>query len=95
VYFPHAEVVGDVGPGLMLLAERLEGKLKNAGALLPLRSGILARITERDDESRFPLTPQRIVHLPPSVGVRRAVGVASASHPGFCDELSSLESPGP
>jgi acetolactate synthase-1/2/3 large subunit len=62
VYFPHAEVVGDVGPGLMLLAERLEGKLKNAGALLPLRSGILARITERDDESRFPLTPQRIVH---------------------------------
>src|ERR1700675_61122 len=46
----------------MLLAERLEGKLKNAGALLPLRSGILARITERADESRYPLTPQRIVH---------------------------------
>src|SRR5260221_9045394 len=62
VYFPHAEVVGDVGPSLMLLADRLEGKLKNAGALLPLRSGILARITERADESRFPLTPQRIVH---------------------------------
>jgi acetolactate synthase-1/2/3 large subunit len=62
VYFPHAEVVGDVGPSLMLLAERLEGKLKNAGALLPLRSGILARLTERADESRFPLTPQRIVH---------------------------------
>ncbi len=62
VFFPHAEVVGDVGPSLTLLAERLEGKLKNAGALLPLRSGILARITERADESRFPLTPQRIVH---------------------------------
>jgi acetolactate synthase-1/2/3 large subunit len=62
VFFPHAEVVGDVGPSLALLAERLEGKLKNAGALLPLRSGILARITERADESRFPLTPQRIVH---------------------------------
>jgi acetolactate synthase-1/2/3 large subunit len=62
VYFPHAEVVGDVGPGLMLLADRVEGKLKNAGALLPLRSGILARITERSNESRFPLTPQRIVH---------------------------------
>ena len=46
----------------MLLAERLEGKLKNAGALLPLRSSILARLTERADESRFPLTPQRIVH---------------------------------
>jgi acetolactate synthase-1/2/3 large subunit len=62
VYFPHAEVVGDVGPSLMLLADRVEGKLKNAGALLPLRSGILARITARSDESRFPLTPQRIVH---------------------------------
>ena len=62
VYFPHAEVVGDVGPSLMHLADRLEGKLKNAGALLPLRSGILARLTERADESRFPLTPQRIVH---------------------------------
>jgi acetolactate synthase-1/2/3 large subunit len=62
VYFPHAEVVGDVGPSLTLLADRLEGKLKNAGALLWLRSGILARLTERADESRFPLTPQRIVH---------------------------------
>jgi acetolactate synthase-1/2/3 large subunit len=62
VFFPHAEVVGDVGLSLALLAERLEGKLKNAGALLPLRSGILARITERADESRYPLTPQRIVH---------------------------------
>jgi acetolactate synthase-1/2/3 large subunit len=32
VFFPHAEVVGDVGLSLALLAERLEGKLKNAGA---------------------------------------------------------------
>jgi acetolactate synthase I/II/III large subunit len=62
VFFPHAEVVGDVGLSLALLAERLERKLKNAGALLPLRTGILARITERADESRYPLTPQRIVH---------------------------------
>src|SRR5947199_5114666 len=62
VYFPHAEVVGDVGPSLELLADRVEGKLSHAKALLPLRSGILARLTERADESRFPLTPQRIVH---------------------------------
>jgi acetolactate synthase-1/2/3 large subunit len=62
VFFPHAEVVGDVGLSLTLLAKRLEGKLTNAGALLPLRSGILARITERAEESRYPLTPQRIVH---------------------------------
>ena len=62
VYFPHAEVVGDVGPSLELLADRLEGRLHNAGALLKLRESILARITDRASEERFPLTPQRIVH---------------------------------
>jgi acetolactate synthase I/II/III large subunit len=42
VYFPHAELIGDVGPSLTLLADRLEGKLPKAGALLPLREQILA-----------------------------------------------------
>ncbi len=62
VFFPHAELVGDVGPSLTLLADRLEGKLPRAGALIDLRSEILTRIAERADESRYPLTPQRIVH---------------------------------
>ncbi len=62
VFFPHAEVVGDVGPSLALLADRLEGKLPNAGALLVLREEIHARIAERAEEARYPLTPQRIVH---------------------------------
>lgn len=62
VFFPHAEVVGDVGPSLGLLADRLEGKLANADALLGLREEILARIADRAEESRYPLTPQRIVH---------------------------------
>ena len=62
VYFPHAELIGDVGPTLAFLADRLEDKLSRAGALLPLREQILARIGERAEESRFPLTPQRIVH---------------------------------
>jgi acetolactate synthase I/II/III large subunit len=62
VYFPHQELIGDVGPSLGLLAARVEGKLPNAGALLPLREQILARIAERAEESRYPLTPQRIVH---------------------------------
>jgi acetolactate synthase-1/2/3 large subunit len=62
VYFPHGEVVGDVGPSLELLADRLEGKLRNAGALLALREGILSRIADRATEDRFPPTPQRIVH---------------------------------
>src|SRR5271156_3590068 len=62
VYFPQCEVVGDVGPSLELLADRVEGRLHNAGALLSLREGILTRITDRATEDRWPPTPQRIVH---------------------------------
>jgi acetolactate synthase-1/2/3 large subunit len=68
VYFPEAEVVGDVGASLAALADRFEGKLPNAGALLGLREKILAKLAERATEDRFPLTPQRIVH-----DVRQAV----------------------
>src|SRR5689334_8426571 len=62
VYFPHAEVIGDVGPSLELLADRVEGKLPNAKALLPLRESILGRVADRATENRFPVTPQRLVH---------------------------------
>jgi acetolactate synthase I/II/III large subunit len=61
VYFPDCEVVGDVGPSLKLLVGRIEGKLPNAGALLPLREGILEHLMDRADEDRFPVTPQRLV----------------------------------
>ena len=60
VYFPQTEVTGDLGASLRLLADRLEGKLPHAGALLPLRDGILGRVADRATEDRF--TPQRIVH---------------------------------
>jgi acetolactate synthase-1/2/3 large subunit len=60
VYFPQAEVVGDLGPSLRLLADRIEGKIPHAQALLPLREGILRRIAARATEDRF--TPQRLVH---------------------------------
>ncbi|HZR86571.1 MAG TPA: acetolactate synthase large subunit [Bradyrhizobium sp.] len=62
VYFPNAEVVGDVGPSLELLADRVEGRLPQAAALLPMREHILARIADRATEARWPPTPQRIVH---------------------------------
>src|SRR5712664_80441 len=62
VFFPNAELVGDVGPSLTLLADRLEGKLSRAGALLGLRDEILARLARRATEARYPLIPQRIVH---------------------------------
>ena len=62
VYFPQCEVVGDVGPSLELLADRIEARLHDAGALLPLREGILSRVADRNTENRWPPTPQRIVH---------------------------------
>jgi acetolactate synthase-1/2/3 large subunit len=60
VYFPQSEVIGDLGISLRLLADRLEGKLPNAQALLPLRESILRSIADRAEEARF--TPQRLVH---------------------------------
>ncbi|MGY3692443.1 acetolactate synthase-1/2/3 large subunit [Bradyrhizobium sp. USDA 3240] len=62
VYFPQCEVIGDVGPSLELLADRVAGKLPSASALLSLRESILAKITDRATEGRWPPTPQRIVH---------------------------------
>ena len=61
VYFPHASVVGDVGPSLALLADRLEGRIPNASALLAMRESIMARINAGATDDRFPLAPQRIV----------------------------------
>jgi acetolactate synthase I/II/III large subunit len=62
IFFPHAELIGDIGLSLGLLADRLEGKLPQAGALLGLRAEILARIANRAEEIRYPPTPQRVVH---------------------------------
>ena len=62
VYYPQTELVGDVGASLDLLADRLEGRLPNAGTLVGLREGILARIADRATEDRWPPTPQRLVH---------------------------------
>jgi acetolactate synthase-1/2/3 large subunit len=61
VFFPHAEVVGDIGRNMTLLADRLEGRLKPDSAFIGLRADILARIRDGADEPRFPPTPQRIV----------------------------------
>jgi len=61
VYFPDQEVIGDIGPSLKLLGDKLEGKLPHASALLPLRERILSHLSDRNDEDRFPVTPQRLV----------------------------------
>lgn len=59
VYFPQVEAVGDLGPSLERLAVELVGRVPNAGALLPMRAGILEKLEEGADDERF--IPQRIV----------------------------------
>lgn len=62
VYHPDFEVIGDVGASVEALAGRLEGRLQVDEGMLELRRKILARINDRAEEDRFPVTPQRIVH---------------------------------
>ena len=59
VYFPQIETVGDLGPSLDKLAVELVGHVRNAGALLPMREGILDKVAEGSTDERF--IPQRIV----------------------------------
>ena len=61
VFFPHAEMLGDIGPSLTLLADRLEGRVSVDPAFLALRETILARLGEGSDDDRFPVVPQRLV----------------------------------
>jgi acetolactate synthase I/II/III large subunit len=61
VFYPHAEVVGDVGPSLALLAKAIAGKLKPDAAFGALRQEILAKLAEGQDDERYPLSPLRIV----------------------------------
>src|SRR4051794_8648697 len=62
VFFPHAEVIGDIGASLPLLAQRLEERLQTDGSFPDLRQKILNHINERAEDDRFPVTPQRLVH---------------------------------
>jgi acetolactate synthase-1/2/3 large subunit len=62
VYHPDIEVIGDIGPSVDALAERLEGKVSEDQGMIDLRQKILSRLNDRADEDRFPVTPQRLVH---------------------------------
>ena len=62
VYQPDIEVLGDIGSSVAALADRLEGKLSEDTGMMELRQKILARLNDRAEEDRFPVTPQRLVH---------------------------------
>lgn len=62
VYQPDIEVLGDIGSTVSALADRLEGKLTEDAGMMELRQKILARLNDRAEEDRLPVTPQRLVH---------------------------------
>lgn len=62
VYHPDIEVIGDIGTSVEGLAERLDGRLIVDAGMIELRQKILARLNDRAEEDRFPVTPQRLVH---------------------------------
>ncbi len=62
VYHPDTEVIGDIAHSVKSLGERLKGRLAGDAGMLDLRQKILARLNDRAEEDRFPVTPQRIVH---------------------------------
>uniref|UniRef100_UPI00261A3ECA acetolactate synthase large subunit n=1 Tax=uncultured Bradyrhizobium sp. TaxID=199684 RepID=UPI00261A3ECA len=61
VFFPDAELIGDIGASVTALAQRLEGKIRTGADMLALREKILAHINEESESSRFPVIPQRLV----------------------------------
>lgn len=62
IYHPDIEVVGDIGASVEALGARLENRLSTDKGMLDLRRTILARLNDRAEEDRFPVTPQRLVH---------------------------------
>ena len=61
VFYPDAELIGDIGASVAALAQRLDGRIQTDPAMLDLRKTILSHINERVGEDRFPVTPQRLV----------------------------------
>jgi len=61
VFYPDAELIGDIGASVSALADRLAGRVKADPGMLELRQSILEHINASNDSPEFPLLPQRIV----------------------------------
>jgi len=61
VFYPDAELIGDIGANVTALADRLAGEVKVDPSMLDLRKRILEHLNEGSDNAAFPLVPQRIV----------------------------------
>jgi acetolactate synthase-1/2/3 large subunit len=62
VFYPDAELIGDIGASVTALADRLEGKVSPDPDMPDVRKEILGHLNERAEDDRFPVIPQRLVH---------------------------------
>jgi acetolactate synthase-1/2/3 large subunit len=62
VYFPDAEIIGDIGASLTKLGALIAGKVRQDSDFLALKDVVISHVADRAAEKKFPLTPQRIVH---------------------------------
>ena len=61
IYFPHIEVIGDIADSMTRIAALLEHSTHDFSYYRKVQSLVLQRISEGNDDPRFPLAPQRIV----------------------------------
>src|SRR5579871_2836641 len=62
IYFPQAEVIGDVSDSMERLADRLHDRVSHEpDSFTKIRDYVLAHTGECADDPRFPMAPQRIV----------------------------------
>jgi len=62
IYYPHFEVIGDIGDTMTRLAATLQGSLSHHSAYYRSVQEVVHRhTTEGMEDSRYPLAPQRIV----------------------------------
>ena len=53
MFYPDAELIGDIGASVAALGDRLDGVLHAEPGMLALRAEILGRINERSDAAAF------------------------------------------
>ena len=62
IYFPHAEVIGDIADSMTRMANALCGeRATDTKYFRKVQETVLAHVAEGADDTRFPLAPQRIV----------------------------------
>ena len=61
IYFPHVEVLGDIGDSMTRIAAALNGTAFDFSYYDKVRALVRERVTDRTDDARYPPIPQRIV----------------------------------